>query len=95
MKCFIFLVPIFILGCVNLDEMSDEERTAYFNKKEDFKYQREEDLIEAREKFYMRQAVCKKKGGVMVIPRQERFERHGMPTRETKRDYMNAACARW
>ena len=93
-KSLFFLAPLFMMGCANLDEMTNEERVAYLDKKEESRYQREVDLIEAREEFQWRQAACMKNGGVMVIPRRNRISRHGMPSRETKDEYVHAACMR-
>ena len=93
MKMSAFLVPVFIVGCANLDDMSEQERAAYLEEREDLRYQREVELIEAREQYYMTRAACRKNGGVMVIPRKAGHQR--TTARESKREYLYARCIRW
>ena len=94
MKFLVFLFPILTMGCVNLDEMTDEQRTEYLQAEEDKAYYKQEALIEAKFLHARKEVICKRAGGFMIIPRESaRTIKNG--TRETAADYKNSQCALW
>ncbi len=93
MKMLILLATTLLVGCANLDMMTDEEREDYLMAREDVLYERQEALIEAQLAHAQKVEACRASGGVIFIPGQSATRiRHGR--KESRSDYLLARCAK-
>ncbi len=94
MKILIVLLTILMTACANLSEMTDEERLAYLDKREEISFDRQEALAEAKMDYYVRAAACKNSRGFMIIQKRS-STRIKSSLSEDRFEYRQARCSKW
>jgi hypothetical protein len=94
MKTFIVLLTILMTACVNLSEMTDEERLAYLDQQEEKSMVRQEALAEAKMDYYEKAAACENSGGFMIIQKSS-LSRANSSSIADRFAYRHSRCTKW
>ena len=72
----LILLLLLLAACVNMDAMTEEEKVAYLQKKEDIKLERAEQLAEAYDEYVSMARACRSGGNVVVRDFSESDVKH-------------------